>query len=374
MLASSVLQSKIDRQFSSKNKENFISSNEINLLLVGTSFLKREDNEVSFVDYLEQDLEKIFNKKVRIFIRASSNMSSATASACIEEWIDETKANYAIFFLGNGDLFNPLEYKSDGTFDILEIIQQSSWFKKSLAKVNLIRSSTIKKNVFDSGRDRINIIQSEIAQDEKNGIKNSVEKKIQLIRLLFDFEQEDKAIQKLLNFNLEEKIDNNIQKELLFLSLEMNQVKFSEKLLRTYYRENPELIKIFQLLQRGHKRSSDNKKSFLKNLDLDNKLIFPSFQFNLNEIVNKTIVKDVIPVVIQMPFRSSETIRKILNQNKLVIYIDNEDSFKQAVFDFGYSDVFKDRDILDFGHLGKEGHKIFGKNISEGISKFTSKK
>jgi len=83
------------------------------------------------------------------------------------------------------------------------------------------------------------------------------------------------------------------------------------------------------------------------------------------EIINRRGVK---LVCVQYPMRSLGSLRKIFeNDEKGVIFVDNEKIFKEAVRKEGFGEVFLDMFGGDFGHCTKKGNALLAENIANVI-------
>jgi lysophospholipase L1-like esterase len=76
-------------------------------------------------------------------------------------------------------------------------------------------------------------------------------------------------------------------------------------------------------------------------------------------------------VAVQYPMRSLATLQATLEGNQNVLYVDNEESFREAVDRTSVDEIFTDLFAGDFGHLTAEGNRLLATNVSRVIlSKF----
>jgi len=81
----------------------------------------------------------------------------------------------------------------------------------------------------------------------------------------------------------------------------------------------------------------------------------------LKEILNQRGVK---LVCVQYPMRKIETLKRMLEPCEGIIFVDNENVFKQAIKHKNYDEYFTDRWVGDFGHCTPEGNKLLAENIT----------
>jgi tetratricopeptide (TPR) repeat protein len=86
----------------------------------------------------------------------------------------------------------------------------------------------------------------------------------------------------------------------------------------------------------------------------------------LKEVLDK---KGIRLVCVQYPMRSIEPLKNIFNQDKGIIFVDNERIFKQAVHQTSYKEYFTDMFGGDFGHCTEKGNRLLAKNIADTILK-----
>ncbi|MFC1666585.1 tetratricopeptide repeat protein [Candidatus Omnitrophota bacterium] len=86
----------------------------------------------------------------------------------------------------------------------------------------------------------------------------------------------------------------------------------------------------------------------------------------LNEIVTQRGIK---LGCVQYPIRSVASLKKIFNNTKGIIFVDNEKIFKEAVKKQGYNEYFTDIFACDFGHCTEIGNRLLAENIANAILK-----
>jgi tetratricopeptide (TPR) repeat protein len=86
----------------------------------------------------------------------------------------------------------------------------------------------------------------------------------------------------------------------------------------------------------------------------------------LKEILDRNGIK---LVCVQYPMRNVEPLKKIFENDKGVLFVDNESLFKEAVKKNGYKKYFRDMFAGDFGHCTPKGNELLAQNIADVILK-----
>jgi Tfp pilus assembly protein PilF len=86
----------------------------------------------------------------------------------------------------------------------------------------------------------------------------------------------------------------------------------------------------------------------------------------LKEILDK---KKIRLVCVQYPMRNLEPLKRVFKQDEGVIFVDNENVFKEAVKKASYQEYFTDMFGGDFGHCTDKGNKLLAENIANVILK-----
>ena len=80
--------------------------------------------------------------------------------------------------------------------------------------------------------------------------------------------------------------------------------------------------------------------------------------------------KNRMMVWVQYPMRSLAPLRQAVGEgHPRVVFIDNNEIFRQAVRERGYSKIFKDHFAGNFGHCHPEGNRLLAQNIARAILK-----
>jgi lysophospholipase L1-like esterase len=112
----------------------------------------------------------------------------------------------------------------------------------------------------------------------------------------------------------------------------------------------------------GNLAKNKNEKYILTEEIYENRNLIQNFQ----KIQNLSENKGIIFVAMQYPLRRIEPLKNIF-PNGNIIFVDNENNFKEALSKTNYEDLFVDNFGGDFGHGTKSGNLLIAKNIFEKI-------
>ena len=84
----------------------------------------------------------------------------------------------------------------------------------------------------------------------------------------------------------------------------------------------------------------------------------------LKEIVDQ---RGVRLVCVQYPMRNLEPLKKLFQSTEGIIFVDNEEVFKQALRSTKYEEYFTDQFGGDFGHCTPKGNRLLAENIADVI-------
>jgi tetratricopeptide (TPR) repeat protein len=84
----------------------------------------------------------------------------------------------------------------------------------------------------------------------------------------------------------------------------------------------------------------------------------------IKEILNK---RGVRLVCVQYPLRKIKHLKELFSSTQGIVFVDNEMTFKKALENKKYSDIFNDRCYGDFGHGTQLGNMILAENVAEAI-------
>jgi tetratricopeptide (TPR) repeat protein len=87
----------------------------------------------------------------------------------------------------------------------------------------------------------------------------------------------------------------------------------------------------------------------------------------LKEALDKRGIK---LVCVQYPMRSLQPLKNIFTEQEGIIFVDNENVFRQAIRKTRYKDYFKDVFAGDFGHCTPKGNRILAEHIANAVLRF----
>jgi tetratricopeptide (TPR) repeat protein len=141
-------------------------------------------------------------------------------------------------------------------------------------------------------------------------------------------------------------------------ALELNPERVSERTLRamaSLYEEmgKPELAK--EYTEKAYHLSLGNNSADADTVNSYRKL---------KEILDR---KGIKLVCVQYPMRNVEPLKSIFGKDNGVIFVDNEQVFKEAIKRSGYKEYFIDVFAGDFGHCTRKGNMLLAQNIADVI-------
>ncbi len=89
----------------------------------------------------------------------------------------------------------------------------------------------------------------------------------------------------------------------------------------------------------------------------------PRTALNYRRIINTLLDKGIQPVCMQYPLRNINDLSNLLPDQEMIIFVDNESAFKQALSKGKYEDYFVDQFAGDFGHCTPRGNRLIAENI-----------
>lgn len=90
---------------------------------------------------------------------------------------------------------------------------------------------------------------------------------------------------------------------------------------------------------------------------------------NYNILKNAAILRDIKLVCVQYPMRAVDDLKRMIDFTKGIIFVDNEDLFKDALRAAKFEDYFIDRFAGDFGHCTSKGNRLLAENIARTMIK-----
>ena len=88
---------------------------------------------------------------------------------------------------------------------------------------------------------------------------------------------------------------------------------------------------------------------------------------NYRELTDRVMASGGRLVIIQYPMRSVDPLRAMVLQRDGIVFVDNEQSFEEAVRRDGFNALFVDHYGGDFGHTSRRGHELVARNTARVI-------
>ena len=121
-----------------------------------------------------------------------------------------------------------------------------------------------------------------------------------------------------------------------------------------------ELAYIYRQLGEPEKAEQYLRQDRRRLMNTYNPITFASYQ-RITKIVD---CRGIQLVAVQYPMRPVGSLEKMLEDHDDIIFVDNEDVFKEALRNADYDDLFKDAFAGDFGHCTPEGNRILAENVA----------
>jgi len=154
-----------------------------------------------------------------------------------------------------------------------------------------------------------------------------------------------------------------------------NKLTQAQELLEKAVALNPESDKLFaslanicrqagkpELMQKYYDEAKELRLNYYNPITAANYL-------RLKEILDARGIK---LICVQYPMLNIEPLKRIFQGESGVIFVDNEQVFKEGVEKTGYNDYFSDMFGSDFGHCTQKGNRLLAENIAKVILKEVS--
>jgi len=95
---------------------------------------------------------------------------------------------------------------------------------------------------------------------------------------------------------------------------------------------------------------------------------------NYLNLLNIILQRNILPVFVQYPLRNIAGLRGMFPNPDAIVFVDNQLTYRNALVQKAYSDIFTDIFAGDFGHCTAQGNRILAENIAEAILENLPKK
>ena len=95
----------------------------------------------------------------------------------------------------------------------------------------------------------------------------------------------------------------------------------------------------------------------------------PTTQQNYQKLYGILKEKNMRLIAVQYPTLSLNELEVLFQGDENIIFVSNEENFKELLMTSGYERVFKDRDHGTFGHMTYEGANLLADNVADAVLK-----
>lgn len=155
--------------------------------------------------------------------------------------------------------------------------------------------------------------------------------------------------------------------ELVYLYRNMGRWEELEKLCLKIIRARPQDDRAYAALAVSYQQQGKEKLAAEYRAKVD-KLRAGSYNWitvkNYRNLAETLKNRKIQLVCAQYPLRDPDDLKKILPDNREIIFVNNRDIFEDAVKHSRYSDIFSDQFAGDFGHCTPRGNRLLAENIA----------
>lgn len=301
-------------------------------------------------------LEKILNQsntgiEFKVINNGMAGINTSIILANLEEDLNKYKPDMVISMLGINDPQAYMFYEDDVFSRIVYFFKSFRIYK--LAKI-LWENIVIK------------------AKGPRFYKENDDKSKESYCEQLSSIRYNEKELKEILDLNPR---NDTAYVELGRFYLRQRKLSLAEKAFKNAISLNPKnvmafnsLINLYQIT--GKQRAT---KEYIKELNINRltlKYYMPLTCYNYEEIKRILDKRGIKLVCVQYPLRSVWPLKKIFEgQEKDIIFVDNEEVFRDALMKTGYKEYFIDMFAGDFGHCTPKGDKLLATNIAKAILK-----
>lgn len=186
-----------------------------------------------------------------------------------------------------------------------------------------------------------------------------------------EYIQAEEAFEKAISLD---PVDDTACVELGWIYMHTNNYAKAEGLFKAAIRSNPKREKMYRALIELYRQIGDNRSAAEYSM-LKSKLRLPDDSstdltrrnyLELKKILDQRKIK---LVCVQYPVRALRPLKKIFEGQDGVLFVDNENIFKDALQQASYSEYFIDMFAGDFGHCTVKGNHLIARNIADVILK-----
>ena len=120
----------------------------------------------------------------------------------------------------------------------------------------------------------------------------------------------------------------------------------------------------------NRKMFEEAEEMFKKSDEIKIKYYKPETQENYRKLYQKLKEKEIKLVVMQYPTRDINEFKMMFEGDENIIFVSNENNFKEALKTYEYENLFIDHFAGDFGHCTKKGNILIAENVANIILKY----
>ena len=386
-----------------KNQIKFKSSAEITVLCLGDSISMR-GGEYTYPNQLEDYLNQHSEKQFKVINMAHAGEGSSHIVGNIEKWIEDYQPDYVVAMMGLLDSGIKAQEKNRRWFDRLKTVGVVSAILKKKTSEDTVVDSKPK----DSDSALGEMVLNEKAMKEAFALMPEAYQKMYLYSFVLeaqkDYIEQEKVLRLLLTAPNQPSVlksrvydyfGNNlwIQNRFFDYAKNMKNIAYHswksdwvEKIcpdkksrepivayLKSRLAKNKSDQSSFDFLMACYLESNDQKNiEQLENLrDVSmGQTVNLTTKKNYLQLLNILQEKGVAVVLVQYPLKDVGLLSNMVKEADIydqIIFVSNENNFKEALEDGEYKDYFVDRQAANFGHGTKKGNYLIAESVGQGI-------
>jgi len=165
--------------------------------------------------------------------------------------------------------------------------------------------------------------------------------------------------------------DNELARlQLAELYIDLEDFANAERVLKELIGFNPKNEKAYAVLAKMCQKQnlSDQASIYYQKAEsLRSMYYLPMTRHNYWELYKALHKRGIQLVCVQYPVRGIEPLQRIFSNEPGILFVDNQESFKNAIQAASYEDYFTDYFAGDFGHCTRDGNRLLAKNIAATI-------
>ena len=237
-------------------------------------------------------------------------------------------------------------------------LNEGRWFSRNLPRIGLKEDYAESISMEDSFKEAIEV-------NPKNG--NACFELGRLYRDQDKFPQAEDAFKKAIELNPK---NDDAYVELGWLYQDQYKLSQAEDLLKKAIELNPKndrayrsILILYEEIGKPELAKEYAEKTNRLRLGYYNPVTVNNYR-KLKEILDR---KGIRLVCVQYPMRNVESLKKIFEKDEGIIFVDNENIFKEALKKASYKEYFRNMFGGDFGHCTQKGNQLLAENIANTI-------